>query len=98
MLRWAGKSGSMLGHSLEGEKNEKTICSIGSGMSDSGSDGGAGLGADGQGGAAKSGGKSELRVGRRKVGHCGLLESAREGAKDFWRIGPLWRSLARRSQ
>jgi len=58
MLRWAGKSGSILGHTLKGENDEKAICSFGSGMSDSGSDGSAGLGADGQGGAAKSAGES----------------------------------------
>jgi len=38
MLRWAGKSGSMVWAQLEGEKNEKTICCFCSGMSDSGSD------------------------------------------------------------
>src|SRR5216683_2480173 len=98
MLRWPGKSGSILEHSLKGENNEKTVRSIRSGMSDSGSDGGAGLGADGQGGAAQSGGESELRARRREDDYGGLLEPARQGAQDFWRIGALRRGVARGRQ
>jgi len=91
MLRWAGKSGSMLGHSLRGEKNEKTICCFCSGMSDSWSDGGAGLSADGQ----KLRGRSPAAKAQFALwpmgenDNRGLLEPAREGAQDFWRIGPL---------
>src|SRR6267378_574175 len=82
----------------EGEKNEKRICSIGGGMSDSGSDGGAGFSADGQSGATQSGGEGELHAGRREELHRGLLEPTRQGAQDIWRIGALRRSVARGSQ
>src|SRR5260370_42427337 len=95
MLRWEGKFGSMLGHSMKGENNEKRICSFSSGMSCRGSDGGTGLGADGQGFAAQSAGEGELRVGRRENNHGGLFEPARQGPQDFWRFGPLWGGLAR---
>src|SRR6266851_6948374 len=83
---------------LEGENNEKTICISCGGRSDFGSDGGAGLCADGQGSAAQSGGEGQLHAGRREDDYRGLLEPARQGAQDLWRIGPLWRSVARRSQ
>src|SRR5216684_1466782 len=98
MLRRAGKSGSMLEHNLKGENNEKAVCIFGGGMSDSGTDGGIRVSADGQGLAAQSVGESQLRACRREVDHGGLLEPAGQGAQDFWRTGPLWRSVARGSQ
>ena len=61
----------------EGEKNEKRICIFGSGMSDTGSHGGAGFSADRQSSATQSGSEGELRAGRWEEHHRGLLEPTR---------------------
>jgi len=63
MLRWRVKSVQCL-HSLRGEMR-KLFAVFAVACSDSGSDGGAGLSADGQSFAAESGGEGQLRVGRR---------------------------------
>ena len=77
-----------------GENNEKAVCIFGGGMFDSGTDGSIRVSTDGQGLAAQSVGESELRDCRREVDHGGLLEPAGQGTQDFWRTGPLWRTMA----
>src|SRR5260370_38581049 len=61
----------------EGEKNEKRICSFGSGMSDSGSHGGGWLGGGGESCATQSGGENRVGGGLPAEQHPGMIRARR---------------------
>jgi hypothetical protein len=68
----------------EGEKNEKRICSFGSGMSDTGSHGGVWLSADGQKQAPEPAGPGNVQLWRGPDDNGGLLEPPGEGPQNIW--------------
>src|SRR6266436_3586386 len=79
-----------------GTRNEKAIRGFGSGLSDTGVHGGAGIGPNGKSRKAESSGKSKLRARRWQDDYGGLLESAGERAEDLRWFGALRRGMAHR--
>src|SRR5712692_4354758 len=86
------------GQPAKGEKDEESNGSIGGGMYDLGTDGGAWLGPEGQSFAAKSAGEYELRAGRRQDDYGGLLEPARKRAQNLRWAGSVRGGVARGRQ
>src|SRR6266481_4930973 len=77
-----------------GRRNEKTNRGFGSGLSDTGVHGGAGIRAGGQSSAAESGGEGNVHACGWQDDYRGLLESAGEGAEDLRWFGAVRRGVA----
>src|SRR5712692_10293283 len=77
-----------------GTRNEKAIRGFGTGLSDTGVHGGAGIRAGGQSSAAESGGEGDVDAGGWQDDNRGLIESAGEGWEALPWFGAVRRGVA----